>query len=215
MFSLLFAGLLLPMFSKMIKQKEPVGQLVLLSFILIVIPSIILSVTCAFYNNELMVLMYHSHIESSAVIFSILMFGYIPISMTYIFGTLLTANGSLRALNLMALAGMVLNVILNLILIPRYQVLGSAVSSLLTQSITAFIQIVLAFRIFKLHINYKLIILLLIFAAGVVLFGVISKDLPYNWMLTMVLMVTLSIIWAFSTGLIKIKNIYQIIKNDK
>ncbi len=215
MFSLLFAGLLLPIFSKMIKQKEPVGQLVQLSFILIVIPSIVLSTTCAFYSRELMELLYHHHVESSSILFSILMMGFIPISMTYIFGTLLTANGSLKSLNQMAFAGMVLNVVLNLVLIPRYQALGSAVSSLLTQSITAFIQLVLAFRIFKLHINYKLIILLLIFAAGVILFGVISKDLPYNWMLTMVIMVTLSILWAFSTGLIKIKNIYQIIKNDK
>ena len=39
MFSLLFAGLLLPIFSKMIKEKEPTGQLAVLSFLLIAIPA--------------------------------------------------------------------------------------------------------------------------------------------------------------------------------
>lgn len=215
MFSLLFAGLLLPIFSKMIKQKEAVGQLVKLSLVLIVTPAIIVSATSIFYNNQIMELLYHCHVESSALIFAVLMLGYIPISITYIFGTLLTANGSLRALNIMAFSGMVFNVILNLILIPKYQAMGAAVTSLLTQSITAAIQVILAIRIFKLHVNYKLFVLLLIFTAGVALFGIITNDLPYNWVVTAGLMISFSVIWAFSIGLISIKNIYQIIKNDK
>jgi len=215
MFALLFAGLLLPIFSKMLKQKEAIGQLTQLSFILISVPSVIVSITCAFYSKEIMELMYQSHIDSSATIFAILMIGFIFISITYIFGTLLTANGSLRALNIMALSGMIINVVMNFILIPRFQALGSAISSLTTQSITAIIQVVIAFKIFRFHINYKLLILLLIFASGVILFGIISNDLPYNWIVRMILMIALSFILALSIGLIKIKDLYQIIKNDK
>jgi hypothetical protein len=36
------------------------------------------------------------------------MTGFVGISTTYIFGTLLTANGSLKQLNIMALAGMII-----------------------------------------------------------------------------------------------------------
>lgn len=215
MFSLLFAGLLLPMFSKMIKNKEPIGQLTQLSFILIVVPAIIISISSAFYSRELMALMYHSHIETSANIFAILMFGFICISTTYIFGTLLTANGSLKQLNLMALTAMLINIGLNLILIPRFQVLGSAVASLTTQIFAAVTQVIIAIKIFNLRINYKLLFLILIFAAGVGLIGIISRDLPYNWMIRFFIMLILSVILAFSIGIIKIKDIYQIIVNEK
>ncbi len=39
-FGVLFAGLLLPIFAKMIKQKESVGQMLQLSYTLIIIPAI-------------------------------------------------------------------------------------------------------------------------------------------------------------------------------
>jgi O-antigen/teichoic acid export membrane protein len=143
------------------------------------------------------------------------MFGFISIGTTYIFGTLLTANGSLKALNLMAFAGMVLNISLNLVLIPRFQALGSAVASLITQSITAFIQVIIAIKIFKFQINYKLLILLLIFASGVLLIGIISTDLPYNWLIQAGIMVILSVTLAFGIGIVRIKDMYQIIKSEK
>lgn len=215
MFALLFAGLLLPMFSRMIKEKEPIGQLTKLSFVMIVIPAIIVAAVSIFYRNEIMDLLYHSHVENSASIFSILMVGFIFISSTYVFGTLLTANGSLKQLNIMAGFGMFLSILLNLILIPKYQALGSAMASLITQAFTAAVQIILVFKVFKLRVNYKLLILLLIFAAGVFLIGTISRDLPYNWMVSLGVMVIFSVILAFSIGLVKIKSMYKIIKYDK
>jgi O-antigen/teichoic acid export membrane protein len=215
MFALLFAGLLLPIFSKMIKQKESIGQLTQLSFILVVVPAIVIAITCSFFSTEIMELLYHQHVEDSASIFAILMFGYISISITYIFGTLLTANGSLKQLNIMAFIGMLLNIVMNLILIPRLEAMGSAISSLTTQTLTAVIQVYIVFKIFKFRINYKLLFLLVLFAGGVILIGIISKDLPYNWMISMTIMVLFSVILAFGIRLIKIKNIYQIIKYDK
>ena len=115
----------------------------------------------------------------------------------------------------MAFFGVVINISINMILIPRYQALGSAIASVITQLVTALIQVIIAYKIFKLKINYRFLILLLIFVVGVVLIGVISKDLPYNWIISMVIMVFFSTILAFSIGLIKIKSIYEIIKYDK
>jgi O-antigen/teichoic acid export membrane protein len=215
MFSLLFAGLLLPMFSKMIKQKEPIGQLTQLSFILVVVPAVIVATSCVFYRHEIMQLLYHQHIESSSTIFAILMIGFISISTTYIFGTLLTANGSLKHLNIMAVFGVAVNIILNFILIPKLQATGSAIASLTTQTFTALVQVIIAIKIFKFRINYKLLILLLIFAAGVILFGLMSKNLPYNWMINATFMLIMSFVLAFGIGLIKIKDLYSIIKYDK
>lgn len=215
MFALLFAGLLLPMFSRMIKDNQPIAQLTKLSFILILVPAMIISGTSFFYRNEIMNLLYHNHVEYSATVFGILMLGFIGVASNYIFGTLLTANGNLKQLNIMAAIGLLVSLSINLTLIPKYQAIGSAVASLATQIITAAIQIILAFKTFKLKVNYKLLILLLIFACGIALLGIITTDLPYNWMIRLAIMVVLSSVLAFSIGLIKVKSIYQIIKYDK
>ena len=79
---------------------------------------------------------------------------FVAISTSYIFGTLLTANGNLRELNLMAASGILINITMNLFLIPRFQAAGSAVSSLITQFLTAFIQVLIAQNVFKFKINY-------------------------------------------------------------
>jgi O-antigen/teichoic acid export membrane protein len=213
MFALLFAGLLLPMFSRMIKQSEPVGQLVKLSYSLIIVPGIILVAGCVFYRHQLMELLYHHHVSYSANLFAILMGGFLSISTTYIFGTLLTANGSLKALNIMALLGMIVNVILNLVLIPKYQALGAAVSSLITQTFTALVQVILAIYVFKFNLNYKLLFLLLIFASGVTLFGFIASNLTVNWLISALVFAAASAVLAFALGVIRIKNLYHIIKN--
>ena len=54
MIAFLFAVLLVPIFSKMIKRKESVEEMVKLSFTLIITVSIIVAVGSYFYSHELM-----------------------------------------------------------------------------------------------------------------------------------------------------------------
>jgi len=96
MFGVLFAGLLLPIFAKMIKQKESVGQIVKLSFTLLIVPAIIIAISSIYYSKEIMGVLYTSNTENTSAILGILMTGFTGIATTYIFGTLLTANGSLK-----------------------------------------------------------------------------------------------------------------------
>lgn len=214
MFGVLFAGLLLPIFAKMIKQKESIGQILQLSYTLLIVPSIIIAISSIYYSNEIIDVLYTSNTESSSGILGILMTGFIGIATTYIFGTLLTANGSLKQLNIMAFSGMVLNIVLNLILIPRYQAFGSAYASLATQIFTGATQVVLAFVIFKLKPNFKFIFLLLIFVGVVAVFGTISKNID-NWFYGYLVMIFASILAAFLLKLFNIKDLYQIIRYDQ
>ena len=212
MFSLLFASLLLPMFAKMIKQKQSVTQLTQLSFLLIITPSIIVSISSFFYRNEIMNLLYHNHVEISSTIFGVLMFAYMFVSTSYIFGTLLTANGSMKKLNTLAAFGVVINLMLNFILIPKYQALGSAIANLSTQSFIAISQILISKKTFKFKINLKLISTIIIYVAGIFILGQITKDLPYNWIFSFSIMIVLSVVFAFGIKLFNIKDIYKIIK---
>jgi len=210
MFGALFAGLLLPIFARMIKKKEDVGSMVQFSFLMLFVPAIIISSSSGFYDIELMNLLYNGNIELSASILQVLMVSFLGIATTYIFGTLLTANGSIRQLNWMALVGMGINIGLNLILIPHFQAMGSAWASLATQLFTALAQTILAMMILKLKINYPVIGKLLLFVGFVFLAGFFSRQIN-NWVLGYFIMIGSSLLFAFLTRLINLKALTEII----
>jgi len=213
MIAYLFAVLLLPLFSKMLKYKESIEELVKLSFTFLFIGAIIIATGCCFYSTELMTLMYKEHISASANVFGYLMFCFIPISSSYVFGTLLTANGNLKYLNIMAACGMILNITLNFILIPRFYAAGSAMASLTTQFLTSLAQVVIVQRIFKFKVNYKFLLVLLLFVIGVVLINYASKQLHYKWIVNFVIMTGACFLYANFIRLLNIRKILKIVKN--
>lgn len=212
MFAFLFSSLLLPMFAKMLKKKQSVEDLVKLSFLLIIVPAVLGMGICHFYSEEIMTLMYWEHVAASATTLSLLMTGFLGICTTYIFGTLLTSNGNMKYLNIMAASGMLLNIVLNLILIPRYQVVGSATSSMITQILTGLSQVVIAWKVFKFKFNYKLIISITIFILVSILITYFVSTLSLNWMLAVIITLISGVLFAFVTGLFKVKAILTLIK---
>lgn len=215
MIAFLFAGLLLPMFSRMIKLKHNVDKLVKLSYSILAFGSIIVAVGSFFYSDYIMELLNTNHIEESSKVFGVLMSCFIAISITYVFGTLLTANGNLMQLNIMASIGMALNIVLNIFLIPLYKAYGSALSSLITQFITALFQVYLCQKVFKFRVNYRFLITLFVFLIGVIVFNYVSLKMPINdWIMKFVIMTIMSTLFAFTIRLINLKALYNVIKND-
>lgn len=223
MIAYLFSVLLLPIFARMIKQQQNIEQLAKLAYTLIITPAIIIAVGAFFYSEQIMTLLYPIHegetaaafayrIEESSTVFGLLMASFLAISGTYVFGTLLTANGSLFRLNMIALAGMALNIILNFSLIPVYQAVGSAAASLFTQMAVAIIQIFVVKSLFGLRTNYKLLGKILIFLPGTVFLNWLSVMLPYSWIISFALMVVCSLLLALGIGLLSIRHIYQLIR---
>ena len=136
MLGFLFAGLLLPIFSKLIAEKRSVIPVSWLSFKLIYFFAFVISLSIWAYKNEILNWRYgisSSVLEHSSDTFGWLMISFIAISCNYIFGTLLTANGSLKSLNILAIFGIIVNVSLNLILIPKNGSVGAAFASAFTQ----------------------------------------------------------------------------------
>ncbi len=212
MFAFLFAGLLLPIFSRMIKQADPLNDIVSLSFKLIIIPAIILACITVFYSQYIIEWMYNEHVYYSSRIFPLLMFGFISISVTYIFGTLLTANGNLKELNILAGSALLMNIILNLILIPRYQAYGAAVSSLITQSFMAITQVIVAMRKFEFHPDWVLIIRLGSFTGAIFIFGWFSRTYIPNWFAGALILAGISTLCVFVIRLLNLKDLYRIVR---
>ncbi|HWY37806.1 MAG TPA: polysaccharide biosynthesis C-terminal domain-containing protein, partial [Bacteroidia bacterium] len=211
MIAYLFSVQLIPIFSRMIKFNEKIENLAKLSFTLLITPAIIAAAVSYFYSTDLVYLINYGVTDSSRI-FSTLMFCFIAASTTYIFGSLLTANGSLKQLNSMAIVGICLNFVLNIILIPHFKAMGAAVSSLVTQFFTAGIQVFLAYKIFRFRVNYRLIIVLFLFVAGVITAGYMSSSFISNPLAGIAVMCALCGIWALITGLISVKSIMRFLK---
>lgn len=212
MVAYLFSIILLPTFSRMLKYKESVEQLVKLSFTLLITVAVVVAVGCTFYATECMSLLYSDHIELTSSVFSFLMCCFVCTSTIYVFGTLLTANGNLKELNIVAGSGMIINIALNLILIPYMQAKGSAIASLTTQFLTSVAQVIIVQHNFKFRINYRLLTTLAVFIIGVVLINYLSKILPFSWLINFVFMGIASVCWALAIRLISIKGMFRIMK---
>ncbi len=217
MIAYLFSVILLPTFSRMLKYKESVESLVKLSFNLIITPAIVIAVGCLFYSREIMGLIYKDHLDQAAVVFAPLMCCFVAISANYIFGTLLTANGNLLHLNALAGCCMVINISLNMFLIPYFHAVGSAYVSLVTQVIMALAQILIAQRIFRFRVNYRLLITLAVFIVGVIGINILSKMFAYHedhhrWLANFVLMSAACVCWAFLIRQISIKSMFRMLK---
>ncbi len=138
MFGFLFASLLLPMFARLLKDKEPVWPLTSLSFKLIWAGSITLAAAIFFAREDLLRLMMPERAsEYRFQVLGVLIWTFIPLSVTHIFSTLLTAREDLMRMNRFFVVGVVIDLVLNLLLIPHWQVLGSAMAALGTQVFVA------------------------------------------------------------------------------
>ena len=223
MIAYLFAVLLLPIFARMIKQKDNIEHLMKLAFTLIITPAIIIANGAFFYSEQIMELLYPMHpgetmwdfemrIHESSMVFGILMTCFLAISTTYIFGTLLTANGSLWHLNSIALSGMLLNIALNFILIPRFQATGSAFASLMTQMLVAVFQIIVVKHLFRIKTNYFLLERLLLFTIATIIINLLLTLSPLFWIYNLIIMGVLCLGMALGTRLISLRHIYQLFK---
>lgn len=163
MLGFLFAGLLFPMFARLVGTRQPVASLVRLSLQLLWAAAIPLVMVIWWYRTPIMVALYTDGDSYSGQILGYLILSFIPAAGAYIYGTLLGAGGALRTMNIIAGGGVILNVALNLILIPRFYALGAAVATCITQYAVFLAQVLTAMRRFDLSFNPGLILRLTLF----------------------------------------------------
>lgn len=212
MLGFLVAGLLLPMFSRMIKERADVAPLTGLALRLMLAASVTVAAVCCVFAKEVMDLRYHEHTDQSAPAFAVLIWSFVAVSTTYVFGTLLTAAGELRMLNYMAAGGMVLNIALNLVLIPRYAVLGAAWASLITQGLTALVQVWIAHRHFTSILRHAGPVRAVLFAAGTVVVAFAARHWLHGSVAPMLVTAAFAVLWAMATGLVGVKTAVQLLR---
>ncbi len=223
---LLFAGLLLPMYARLLRQREKeqalqtgasaeLSSLVKLALQLIWVGTIPLALACFFFREELMLWLYPRTATAyygsvlAAVILSL-----IPFSGTFIVSTLLTANDSLKRMNWLFVLGIALNILLNVLLIPKHKAVGAGVATLFTQSLVFVAHVWLARNILRLPrpaggwqvfnvLAYGL-------AAGVVCYA-FHRWAGAPWLLRFAFAGATALLLALPFGMLKPKNLLQIL----
>ena len=202
----LFAVILLPLFSKMLKNKENIVPIIKSAFTVLFFFSVTATVLLFAYRKQVLSLMYpHIYIETVRV-FVFLIPCLIPLSMTYIFGTLLTANGSLKLLNITSAIAIGVNIIINFTLIPVLEARGAAIASLTTQTSIALMQFIIAFKLLKIPFSTLPYIRCLIYLCLLIVSTFLTTQyLELGLIFSLVLCGIIAIVWAFVTQLIPIK----------
>ena len=189
MIGYLFATLLLPMFARLLKTKEPIRPLVETSFQLIMAGAWTLSLGVFFFREEIAFWLYPGHATPYwGEVLGYLMLSFIAVSGSYVFGTLLTANGKLGPLNRLFLIGIILNVGLNFLLIPHYKAWGAAIATVATQSLVWIVQMALSQQMLKALPQANAFLRQFLFALAVgVLFWMMAQASFYSWQMRFLL----------------------------
>lgn len=213
----LFAGLLLPIFAHQLKKKENVSNL--LNFALKLMLSYCLLFGILFYSYEMEIIGWRFNISDtelfeSGISFGILMLCFIFFCTTYIYSTLLTANGSMKKLNIIAGIGVFTNIGLNLYLIPREGAYGAAVASLITQVMTTVVMLFIAHQTIRIKLQTGTVVRLIAFLGLITAIAYSKNYIDLDWEYKLGLSILIGGLGAILIGLISIKEIKTILKSE-
>jgi O-antigen/teichoic acid export membrane protein len=156
MFAMIFVNLLLPIFSRLIKHDpSKIAPILGTSRNLLISGSILLAFLCMSNSEFILSLLYRSEVQDTVPSFQLIMWGFAGMSISLIYGTLLTAGGDLRFLNQISAIGIVINIVFNALLIPDYGAAGSAFATLITQGLTSIVQAVYCHNKFKIPFSLR------------------------------------------------------------
>lgn len=206
---------LLPVYARLTKHADTHEEMAFTTqwvFSMMMVFAVTAAVTLSFLAGSLMPLIYDNHTEASAQVFRLLVYGFIPISTTYVFGTLLTAAGRLKVLNWLAISSLAINIVVNILLIPRYGAVGSAWASLTAQGFMAITQVIAAIRIFNLKIPAVYILKLILFTLVILTTNLLIP--PLHWAGIIVISTVVAIIAAIALRLLNIKEMLALIKKN-
>jgi O-antigen/teichoic acid export membrane protein len=154
----LFAGILLPLFSRLIAKKHDITYILKTSTTILGSISIGFVAFCIIYSTPILTMLYPQDVEAITPLFKLTIASFPAFCFMYIFATLLTANGNINLLIRIALFGSLSSIILNLMLIHFYHATGAAFATLIVEWSLAILYIYFAQQKLQLKPTYLLML---------------------------------------------------------
>ncbi|MCC6726299.1 MAG: polysaccharide biosynthesis C-terminal domain-containing protein, partial [Saprospiraceae bacterium] len=220
----LFAGLLLPMFSSILRaatnqtiqthQTNQTQSLLRLSFQLILSGTVTIAVACFNFRTELMLAIYPK--EGTAYhgeVLAWVILTLVPFSGAFIYTTLLTANDSLKKMNRIFLAAIAVNVALNLLLIPQLKAVGAGMSAFFTQGFVMAGMMILAKKELALPFEprqfYKITAFLVLVCSANWALHLLTG---FGWLLKFGVAIAIGLLLAFLLRMVNLKSVLALMK---
>ena len=205
---------LLPIYSKLTKgvgsqSKTPdeLRSITTMMFSLVMVFAVTAACALSSVGRDLMAFFYDDNAVEYSAVFRILAFCIVPISASYVFGTLLTAAGRLKQLNILAAISLAINLVINALCIPRWGAVGSAWAAIGAQSFMALAEIATAIKIFRLKPSPAYILKLAFFTLLII--GCTFCVPRQTWWIALTITALAGIGLALLLGLVDIKEIVK------
>jgi len=201
-----FSILLVPMLSKQIGDKLDVFPLVKTATgIMLTIATVVTALSWS-YAGDIMNLLYDTITEENIKVFKMLMFGFWFLSISYLFGSLMTAADDLKLLNYIMVAAIFVNWGLNLTLIPELGAYGAAIATAVTQGCVFLGQSMLGITRFKLSYTAAYILKSILFMLlSVVLCRFIAEKISILWIFESIIAGIILVSASFLLGIFRLK----------
>lgn len=187
----LIAGVLLPFFAKNSKEHAHIADIIALFTHLLLPFSLLIAIIVWYWQADIMQLLYKDNDpDYSYMSLGILLLAYPFYCLNYIYSTLLTANGNIRFLIKISIIGIIINIALNCLLMPMYNIIGTAIASLATIAFVAIVCTAKVQQLFRLEVwDYKFLSKTIFYAAFVIIIGNIFQATAFNFLIQIMCMV--------------------------
>jgi len=201
-----FSILMVPMLSKQIGDKKDVYPLMKSAIGIMLTIATILTALSWFYAGDIMNLLYDNITVENISVFRILMLGFWFLSISYLFGSLMTAADDLKMLNYIMILAIAVNWGLNLTLIPTHGAYGAAIATAVTQGLVFIGQFTLGITRFNLSFSVSYISKTILFVAlSVAVCHILSDMISIPWLLESIIAGLLLVTISFLLGIFRLK----------
>ncbi|MBK7561547.1 MAG: polysaccharide biosynthesis C-terminal domain-containing protein [Chitinophagaceae bacterium] len=165
MIGYLVASFLLPFIARQWNTGKSINEVVLFSRHLLMLFSIVVIVTTVFLAPWIQETLYHKTDPEAVTILQWCLPALLGYSLVQVYGTVLTATGQVIPFCYIVLLSVVLNIILNLLLIPAWGALGCCFASVASQSFCGITALLYVQKKSGINIRYHTVLMYIFMAA--------------------------------------------------
>jgi O-antigen/teichoic acid export membrane protein len=215
MIGYLVASFLLPFIARQTSLKNNIGEVVLNSRHLLMLFSIFVALTAIFLAPWIQALLYDHEDPAAIRVIQLCLPALLGYSLVQVYGTLLTGTGRVAYFCFIVFFSVVLNILLNLLLIPEHGAIGASVAALISQGSCGIATMLYASKKcgINMHARSFLMYIFIAATAGTALYLSANSEINEWWLLagTSMLIFILSIV----TGLFDTSRWTRFIKQAK
>ena len=211
MIAILVTPLLIPMYARLHDNRKEASELLHLAAGIIIVMTCTVGLAGFFWYQPIMMLCY-GHTEMQWLItFRLLILCHIPIGLMYVYGSFLTANRQLLKQNTWFALMVIVNIGLNLLLIPKLSTKGAAITAIVTEVLATLGVIILAYQFLKSRPDYQWIFRTMLYVGILILAGWVMAKWISTWWFGILLFCLLSVVIAFMTRMLHWQKIKMLI----